>query len=758
MSRFSITGRAVVAAALCAMAARPAVAQSHFDDCVSVTGSSANIIIPTAIDPTINDEPLETGDEIAVFTETGFCAGVAVWNGHNLSLTVWGDDSVTPEVDGFAPDEPFTFRVWDASEGNEGADFVVTYSSEQPFYRTQGTYRENAIYALASFVVTLDQDIPGAPDLLSPEDGAIEIPTSVRLEWAEAPDATSYSIQVSSKADFSTLLVDEENFSEPSFEVSTLKEDTEYFWRVRAANEAGVSPFSDAFSFFTVEPLLDENGPPVFETLPVSSVFVGERYEYDVIASDPDGDVVSLSVVQAPAWLSFETDGVLGVLSGTPTAGDVGGYTIVLRATDDRGAHKNQTFSITVKAVGSVNLPPEVVAPVPNQNASLGGAAVSVDLTSIFVDADGDPLEFYVSSSAPDVADALVDGTTIRVTARARGTVTIVVEARDSEGALASTSFDVLVSGNRSPFARPDAVTLKEDEPKLVDVRKNDEDPDGDELSISVIVSPTNGTATVSGEGVLYSPALDFFGQDSFVYQVSDAFGGTSAAIVYVEVQPVNDPPRFPIGDAILSPEDGALIIVDPASASPVQISWQAAIDPEGSSVVHHWELAQVQSFEEVLIRAELGAASETAVHHEELDEIIDQVGVALGESLTLYHRIVASDGKQTSTSGIRSVVLSRLDAVSSEGESPTRFALHQNYPNPFNPHTTVRYSLPRAGEVHLVLYDALGKQVRVVESGVRPAGTHIVEIDGTYLPSGLYVYRLHTADQTASRTAILLK
>ena len=53
------------------------------------------------------------------------------------------------------------------------------------------------------------------------------------------------------------------------------------------------------------------------------------------------------------------------------------------------------------------------------------------------------------------------------------------------------------------------------------------------------------------------------------------------------------------------------------------------------------------------------------------------------------------------------------VSGVSAEdAELPTEVELSQNYPNPFNPQTTIDYALPQAGDVSLVVYDMLGREV----------------------------------------------
>ena len=77
--------------------------------------------------------------------------------------------------------------------------------------------------------------------------------------------------------------------------------------------------------------------------------------------------------------------------------------------------------------------------------------------------------------------------------------------------------------------------------------------------------------------------------------------------------------------------------------------------------------------------------------------------------------------------------------------EVPEAFSLESNYPNPFNPTTTVRFSVPEAAQVRLVVYDVLGRQVRVLVDGTVSAGVHAVQFEARGLSSGMYLYRLET-------------
>jgi hypothetical protein len=88
----------------------------------------------------------------------------------------------------------------------------------------------------------------------------------------------------------------------------------------------------------------------------------------------------------------------------------------------------------------------------------------------------------------------------------------------------------------------------------------------------------------------------------------------------------------------------------------------------------------------------------------------------------------------------------------------PDGFRLEQNYPNPFNPVTTIRYSLPERGEIEIVVYDALGKEIKMLVSGDHEAGVYEVDFDAAGLSSGVYFYQIRSASFTETRKLVLMK
>lgn len=91
----------------------------------------------------------------------------------------------------------------------------------------------------------------------------------------------------------------------------------------------------------------------------------------------------------------------------------------------------------------------------------------------------------------------------------------------------------------------------------------------------------------------------------------------------------------------------------------------------------------------------------------------------------------------------------------------PASFELNQNYPNPFNPGTKIDYSIPNDGKVKLIIYDAMGKEVKRLIDNNQSAGYYTIDFNASGLASGIYYYRLEVNGQinfADTRKMLLLK
>lgn len=88
----------------------------------------------------------------------------------------------------------------------------------------------------------------------------------------------------------------------------------------------------------------------------------------------------------------------------------------------------------------------------------------------------------------------------------------------------------------------------------------------------------------------------------------------------------------------------------------------------------------------------------------------------------------------------------------------PQSLVLEPNYPNPFNPVTHITFHTDQPGQAELYIFDITGREVSVLLSDYKPAGTHKVVANLMAHPSGIYFYRLTLNGQSETRKMLLLK
>jgi aminopeptidase N len=103
------------------------------------------------------------------------------------------------------------------------------------------------------------------------------------------------------------------------------------------------------------------------------------------------------------------------------------------------------------------------------------------------------------------------------------------------------------------------------------------------------------------------------------------------------------------------------------------------------------------------------------------------------------------------------------LMAAIDSSDLPLDLCLEQNVPNPFGPSTTIRYSLPRADDVRIDIFNATGRKVKTLVNDIVPPGWREVVWDGTDdhgcdVASGTYFCRMTTSRGCRTRSIVLIR
>ncbi len=189
----------------------------------------------------------------------------------------------------------------------------------------------------------------------------------------------------------------------------------------------------------------------------------------------------------------------------------------------------------------------------------------------------------------------------------------------------------------------------------------------------------------------------------------------------------------------------GAFTLIDPPENAEglgpnVNFKWHRAIDPDPLDNILYtlyyapdWSNSSTYTTAESLVDTTFKATLSNDTEYYWLVEAIDQDNLKTASNGGTPQRFVVGT--------VGTVGVDELAAI------PGEFALHQNYPNPFNPSTAIRFDLPEATTVTIMVYDMLGREVythtAIEETGYRSVTWQGRDRAGRSLPSGIYLYRL---------------
>jgi uncharacterized lipoprotein YddW (UPF0748 family) len=151
---------------------------------------------------------------------------------------------------------------------------------------------------------------PQAPMLASPADNADEVRDTSNFAWNYAPHSVEYNLEISEAEGFDSLEVKESKIGDTTYAVTGLEGQQKYYWRVNAANPAGISDYSAPKSFTTAFPATPKLIYPQHEMLevPVDTIFVWNSTE----AAETYRFQLSRSMTFTESTILLDTAGITG--------------------------------------------------------------------------------------------------------------------------------------------------------------------------------------------------------------------------------------------------------------------------------------------------------------------------------------------------------------------------------------------------------------------------------------------------------------
>jgi RHS repeat-associated protein len=274
------------------------------------------------------------------------------------------------------------------------------------------------------------------------------------------------------------------------------------------------------------------NDPPVAID---SAIELDEDTTWPLVlnAIDPDGNPLTYRIVSYPEHGTLE--GTLPNLTYMPGANFAGPDSFTFRANDGLEDSHLATVSITVRQVNdgpgaleqNVETTEDTARPITLRGTDIEGDALGFRI-------DQPPVHGTLSGTLPDVI--------YTPAADYNGSDSFTFRTNDSfEESEAATVTITIIPANDTPKATSQQVETLED--TEVSVLLEASDVEDDALTYSVLRSPEHGTLTGSAPALVYVPAPNYNGSDSFVFRVNDGESDSNEALVEINVEAVNDAP-----------------------------------------------------------------------------------------------------------------------------------------------------------------------------------------------------------------------
>lgn len=261
------------------------------------------------------------------------------------------------------------------------------------------------------------------------------------------------------------------------------------------------------------------NQPPVISSSPRVTAAASASYEYQLLASDRDGDALSYTLVVAPATMTISA---AGKVEWSVPAGLAGSEPVEIKVSDGKGGEVTQSYSIGVGI--TANRPP-LINSTPIVTAT-AGSTYRYQISAS--DPDSDTLSYSVSTNEPGVSiDASTGLVSWNVPSVLNSQVQLAVMVTDGKGGVASQTYtiDVGQAGNRPPRVTTQPGTTGVSGIQYVYALRAS-DADGDTLTYALLEFPQGMAISSTTGDISWSIAADVAGMAPVTVEVSDGKGG----------------------------------------------------------------------------------------------------------------------------------------------------------------------------------------------------------------------------------------
>jgi len=540
------------------------------------------------------------------------------------------------------------------------------------------------------------------------------------------------------------------------------------------------------------------NNAPTIASISNQQVMEGDLLTFQVTATDPDGDPLTLSAQNLPPNANFPTvqgtGSVTGTFTFTPslTQGPAT-YTVTFTARDDSNATGQRNVSIEV-----LNRPENILRVDSLSGGIPGKTPVLVPLVlSSIQNMYGFQFDLAYNDSLINIDSFVPVGNL--------SNFDIYTNLGDSSGFLTLVSFSL--SGDSLPIAEDTVLlmavsidSLAPFGPTLFNLKNGRASTSRNPLDPSSPLTTTGGKFTVDQFGDIN--LHDSVNVQDAVIMVSYLLGQATLNQRQLDAADVNRDASIDIGDLVgiinlilgrpinaptyyvsgLATVELAYDQLQPGALQDIDLQADFQIPVAGVQVAIDYDTGQLKI---IGLEKTVRTTQMTLQHREVLKTSVGRTTLLMyspgGKSIQTGEGSILTLKAQVSPNlkpedkvflKISKLVLADTGAVvipTGGGPIvPTDFKLEQNFPNPFNAQTTIRFEVPFSqgnGAVRTVLkvYNILGRKVKTLVDEPRQPGRYQIIWDGrddsgSKVSSGMYFYRLKVGSHSESKKMTLLK